>query len=526
MAPLALLVAFAAATTAATGVLTFRRRRETPAALPLTAALASVTAWGIAVVLLNSGTPRPWLDLVVIPQFLAIAGTVLSLRLFVDAVSGRPFRRARTLLLCIEPALLLVAVTLDPWLRWFHTSVEHVGDPVRRTTTAGPLFWAHTGYSYVVILSAALTIWQLRRSTSGLLRRQASTMLIAIAVPFAANLAVVFTPSALVDVDLTPVAFAVTGVLFAYAVVQQDLLRLVPVARSLVVDTVTDAVFVVDARDRLVDVNVAGRSLLAGEGCPEQAAAVVGRPFRETVDPSLVAAVGAGEGETVVALGSGLQMDVRTRWIRDGHGNPLGRVVVARDVTQQLAAARALEEANDTLRAQVATIEKLQADLAEEAAKDPLTGLRNRRRFVDDLATRLATAASSGQPMSLILLDVDHFKAINDTHGHAVGDDVLVEVARVLGTHARAEDLVRYGGEEFVVLLPRLDADTARARAEVLREACARTTFEVEGLRVTISAGVATSPDHGTTPDELLLAADRALYEAKEGGRDQVALAD
>jgi diguanylate cyclase (GGDEF)-like protein len=198
----------------------------------------------------------------------------------------------------------------------------------------------------------------------------------------------------------------------------------------------------------------------------------------------------------------------------------------ARDVTEQLAAARALQEANETLRAQVATIEKLQADLAEEAAKDPLTGLRNRRRFVDDLTTRLDLAATAGQPLSLVLLDVDHFKAINDTYGHAVGDDVLVAVARALGAHARPEDLVRYGGEEFVVILPQLDTASAHARAEALRRACAEIPFAVEGLRVTISAGVATSPDHGSTPDELLLRADRALYEAKEGGRDQVALAD
>jgi diguanylate cyclase (GGDEF)-like protein len=525
MAPLALLVAFAAVITAATGILTFRRRDETPAALPLTGALASVTAWGVVVVLMNSGTPRPWLDLLVVPQFAAVAGTVLSLRLFVDAVTGRPFRRRRTLLLCVEPVLLVITVALDPWTHWFHATVTHVGDPERLSTTAGPLFWVHTGYSYLVIVSAALTIWHLRRSTSGLLRRQASTMLVAIAAPFAANLTVVFTPFARLDVDITPVAFAVTGVLFAYAVLHQDLLRLVPVARSLVVDTVSDAVYVVDSRLRLVDVNVAGRAMLAGEGCPQQAA-VVGRPFADTVDPVLVRAVGDGEGQSVVALASGVQIDVRTRWIRDHRGNALGRVVVARDVTEQLAAARALQEANETLRAQVATIEKLQADLAEEAAKDPLTGLRNRRRFVDDLTTRLDLAATAGQPLSLVLLDVDHFKAINDTYGHAVGDDVLVAVARALGGHARPEDLVRYGGEEFVVILPQLDSASARVRAEALRRACAEIPFAVEGLRVTISAGVATSPDHGSTPDELLLRADRALYEAKEGGRDQVALAD
>ncbi|MEZ0166496.1 diguanylate cyclase [Kineococcus sp. LSe6-4] len=387
----------------------------------------------------------------------------------------------------------------------------------------GPLFWVNTAYSYAVVLSAASSVWRLRRSTRGLLRRQATTMLVAVLAPLVCNLAVVL-PGIALAVDVTPLAFAVTGVLFAYAVLQQDLLRLVPVARSLVVETVTDAVFVVDFRERLVDVNPAGHALLRPDAGPRDA--VVGRPFGDLVEAVVADSVRAGEGETVVRLAGGNHLDVRTRWIRDDRGTPLGRVVVARDVTERLQAQRALERANERLRDQVATIERLQADLAEEAARDPLTGLRNRRRFVEDLTARLRTTVETGRPLSLVLLDVDHFKAINDAHGHAVGDDVLVEVARALGAHARPEDVVRYGGEEFVVLLPHLDTDAARARAEDLRAACAGVRVGVESLRITISAGVATAPEHGTTPDELLLSADRALYEAKGGGRDRVALAD
>ncbi|MEW1959635.1 diguanylate cyclase [Kineococcus sp. NPDC059986] len=523
MAPLALLIAAAAAITAATGVLTFRRRRETPAALPLTAALASVSLWGASVVLQNATLPERWIDLTVFPQFLGVGACVLSLRLFVDAVSGRTLRARRVLLFSVEPVLLLVVLAVDPHLHLFHATVQHVGDPVRRVVTAGPLFWVTVVYSYAVVLSAAGTLWNLLRGTRGMLRRQATTMLVAILVPFACNVLVV-APGIAFPIDITPLAFAVTGVLFAYAVLQQDLLRLVPVARSLVVETVTDAVFVVDARERLVDVNPAGLALLRPGAGPRDT--VVGRPFGDLVAPVVAEAVAAGEGERDVRLPAGEHLDVRTRWIRDDRGNPLGRVVVARDVTERYQAAQALERANDRLRAQVATIERLQADLAEEASRDPLTGLRNRRRFVDDLATRLATAAEAGHPLSLVLLDVDHFKSINDAHGHAVGDDVLVEVARALGAHARPEDVVRYGGEEFVVLLPQLGSDAARVRAEELRAACAGVRVGIESLRITISAGVATAPEHGATPDELLLAADRALYEAKGGGRDQVALAD
>lgn len=305
---------------------------------------------------------------------------------------------------------------------------------------------------------------------------------------------------------------------------RQDLLRLVPVARSLVVDTITDAVFVVDAQDRVVDLNPAATGLLGELGSPVTHD-VGGRGFGELVGSGVEDAVGSGEGESVVVLGSGTSLDVRTRWIRDERDRVVGRVVVVRDVTAVLAQQQALERANDQLRTHVSTIEVLQAELAEEASKDPLTGLRNRRRFVDDLDGRLRGAVAAGEPLSLVLIDVDHFKVINDTHGHAVGDDVLVGVAEALRGHARAEDVVRYGGEEFVVLLPRLGPAAAAERAEVLRAACAAVQVEVEDVRVTISAGVASAPDHGTSPDELLLAADRALYAAKEGGRDRVALA-
>ena len=522
MALLTALVGLAAVITGATSVLAWRRRRETPAALPLVGALLAVTVWAVAAVLMNAGLPAAVLDRLVLLQFAGVGATVLTMRLFVDAVTGRPWRRGRALVLGVEPVLVLVAVAVDPWTHWFHATVAHLGDPLVRVTTPGPAFWLHTAYSYAVILWLVADTARLRRTTTGLLRRQAGSMLLAIAAPFVLNLFFVLSPPALAIVDVTPVAFAVTGLLFAFSVLRQDLLRLVPVARSLVVDTITDAVFVVDARDRVVDHNAAATDLLHDLGRPTTQD-VGGLGLRELVGSGVADAVGSGEGETVIALGSGSNLDVRTRWIRDGRDRVLGRVVVVRDVTAVLAQQQALELANDQLRSHVATIELLQAELAEEASRDPLTGLRNRRRFVDDLAGRLRTAAATGEPLSLVLLDVDHFKVINDTHGHAVGDDVLIGVAQALREHARAEDVVRYGGEEFVVLLPRLGPAAAAVRAEVLRAACA--AVAVEDVRVTISAGVASCPDHGDSPDELLLAADRALYAAKEGGRDRVSVA-
>ncbi|WP_337062243.1 diguanylate cyclase [Kineococcus sp. G2] len=525
MGALTLVVALASVVTAVTAVLARQRRVRTPAAVPLTASLASVSVWAAAVVLLNSGQRPAVLDALVHVQYLGITGAVAANRLFAHTVTGRRLTARRVLVLCVEPLLVQVALLADPAVRLFYASVEHTGDPLVRETTLGPLFWAHALYSYAVVADSAAVVVRQRRYATGLLRRQLGTVLLAIAAPALVNVVTVTLPAEALSVDPTPAVFAVTGVLFAFSVLRQDLLHLLPVARGLVVDTLGDGVLVVDEQDRVVDANPAAAALLERLGHPPVTA---GDALADATGPALAAAVGTGEGERVVQVGA-LSLDVRVRRIHDPRGNALGRVAVLRDVTAQREQQRALEDANAQLRQHVETIERLRADLAEEAARDPLTGLRNRRRFVDDLAERLGGAAGGGRPLALVLLDVDHFKAVNDTHGHAVGDAVLVAVAAVLREHARAEDVVRYGGEEFVVVLPGLDAAAAAARAEELRTACARLRVGGGGpdgdVRVTISAGVAACPEHGPAPDDLLLAADRALYAAKAGGRDRVALA-
>ncbi|WP_369055396.1 GGDEF domain-containing protein [Kineococcus terrestris] len=524
MSPVAVVVALSAVVSLATAVLAWRRRGLARSATPLAVGLVAAAAWAGAAAAMHAGLPTAVQDRLVLVQYAGITGVVLCYRLFVDAVTGHRGRPRRVAALAVEPVLLLSLLVADPWLHLVHAEVTYVGDPAVRTPVPGPAFWAHTVYSYAVLAWSAADLVRLRRSATGPLRRQTTTMLLAMAAPVAFNAVSISVPAPYLPVDITPPAFVVTGVLFTVAVVRHELLRLVPVARSLVVDTVTDAVLVVDAADRVVDLNPAARALHPGAD-----GEVVGVPLAEVAGPVLAAAVGDDEGETVVALEDGRSLDVRTRWIRDERGDLVGRVVVARDVTGVLAQQRALEDANAQLRAHVETIDRLRADLAEEAARDPLTGLRNRRRFVDDLAGRLTAALAAGQPLSLVLLDVDHFKAVNDTHGHAAGDAVLVAVAGELRRHARAEDVVRYGGEEFVVLLPRLDAAAAAERADELRRACAgldvRAGTGGEAVEVTVSAGVATAPEHGGTPDELLLAADRALYAAKAGGRDRVASA-
>jgi diguanylate cyclase (GGDEF)-like protein len=179
--------------------------------------------------------------------------------------------------------------------------------------------------------------------------------------------------------------------------------------------------------------------------------------------------------------------------------------------------------------------------LTRLATTDALTGLANRRHLLAELDKELRRADRSGRPLSVLMVDLDHFKGINDRYGHAVGDSVLVAVAAHCLARLRAIDLCgRIGGEEFVVLLSEADAEGAAATAERLRTDLAETPINTTGgaLSVTISIGVATHLPRGPHPDEtaggdaigrtqtLLQRADDALYRAKADGRNCVRVAD
>jgi diguanylate cyclase (GGDEF)-like protein len=159
--------------------------------------------------------------------------------------------------------------------------------------------------------------------------------------------------------------------------------------------------------------------------------------------------------------------------------------------------------------------------LKEDAIRDPLTSLYNRRFLQDYLSRELLRAERGRFRIAVIMIDLDHFKRVNDTAGHAAGDLVLVEIATLLKSHIRGSDIAcRYGGEEFTLVLPNVTAQNARSRAEAICAAVREESARLMG--VTASLGVAIFPTHAEDPVSLLRAADRALYEAKGHGRDQV----
>ncbi|MGH2820298.1 MAG: GGDEF domain-containing protein, partial [Actinomycetota bacterium] len=154
------------------------------------------------------------------------------------------------------------------------------------------------------------------------------------------------------------------------------------------------------------------------------------------------------------------------------------------------------------------------------ADTDPLTGIANRRFFDSMLGRELARARRSEIPLSLMMVDVDHFKAFNDEHGHLAGDLALKTTARCLEKGCRNFDTVaRYGGEEFAIILPECSSSEAHGIADRLRRSVSSLDI---GAPITVSIGIATFPLHGTDAHDLTRAADQALYESKRAGRDRV----
>jgi diguanylate cyclase len=185
-----------------------------------------------------------------------------------------------------------------------------------------------------------------------------------------------------------------------------------------------------------------------------------------------------------------------------------------------------LRAENKRLRSQIAEIKRQYANLEEQAIRDPLTGMYN-RRYLESILTH-TQSKQKVNPVSIVMLDMDNLKKINDTFGHATGDKALKIIGEQLGQMTRPEDVVcRYGGDEFIIFLHNVSTETAYKRAEEWRQAIEGCPITYKNIKIGISitAGIATYLTHGDTLTKVIKAADEALYSAKRIGRNYVAIA-
>ncbi|MGB9586939.1 MAG: bifunctional diguanylate cyclase/phosphohydrolase, partial [Armatimonadota bacterium] len=216
---------------------------------------------------------------------------------------------------------------------------------------------------------------------------------------------------------------------------------------------------------------------------------------------------------------------------------PLGHLVTAAksigkgnlDVSVPDSSIAEMHELAEAFNGMIVALKESRDKLIERANTDSLTGLYNHRCFQERLRSELKRAERYSRPFSVVMIDIDHFKTLNDTHGHPVGDNVLREVASILQSQVRKDiDFVaRYGGEEFALILPETDAENAMFCAEQLRKAVANHSFlgkNGETVPITISLGVAQYPIHSSEREGLIIAADLALYQSKSTGRNRTSV--
>ncbi|HEX6733610.1 MAG TPA: diguanylate cyclase [Azonexus sp.] len=257
----------------------------------------------------------------------------------------------------------------------------------------------------------------------------------------------------------------------------------------------------------------------------EHVAALLEDHLRRLAAGDATAMSATAEIEQLHKDGSPVHAEVVASFLLDESGQPVAMLGIARNNAERRAAEAELRMVNDRLLQQLQEIGQLQEALKEQASRDSLTGCFNRRYLDETLERELWRARREGYPLAVVILDLDHFKLINDTYGHLAGDEALRVLAERLRADIRHEDvLCRYGGEEFVILMPRMPLVVAAERAERWRASIAaiRVRFGSFELHFTTSAGVAAYPDHARMPDDLMQCADDALYQAKNAGRNRV----
>ncbi len=232
-----------------------------------------------------------------------------------------------------------------------------------------------------------------------------------------------------------------------------------------------------------------------------------------------------GDYQQICKDGSLVWTEVTTTCMFNTNGEFIGTLLVARDITERKHYEHEIELAHDALTAANQALQEVNAQLGLLATIDPLTGIWNRRHIQDFLEGEMAQAHRYGKHLSVLLIDIDHFKSINDQYGHHVGDQVLVELSQRLRSNLRMSDQVaRWGGDEFVVVAPYCRANDALMLAEKLRRIVEKQSFPVAGT-VTMSIGIS-ELQIDETMDGWFKRADGALYEAKSNGRNMVRLAE
>jgi diguanylate cyclase (GGDEF)-like protein len=498
-------------------------RRTAPGAYALIGLLLGVSHWsGLTIfeaLAVDISSKMFW----VIAEYPGVLSTPVFFALFAIDYSRQPewLPHRYRFLLWIIPATTLVIAATNQYHGWMWAKITRVGNN-GLSFEYGAWYWVMTFYIYCLLVTGVAVLFRAMTRNPKLFRRQVIFILLGFMIPVTGKL-IYLAGGVKSGLDLTPIYFSFTSAILTWNILRHNLFDILPLARDRLVEIMPDGMLVIDQYDRIVDANLILREWFK---LPEN---VIGKNAREVFKTDTHTIINFDETNLShkEIQENGRSLDVFVTNLRDSNGANVGRLYILRNMTKQKKMEGELRETNEQLVSRINEIQELQIQLREQAIRDPLTGLYNRRYLDETLEREIARAEREKNFISFVMIDIDHFKKVNDILGHDVGDIVLKRLAAQLTEQTRAGDILfRYGGEEFLVLLLNTPPEAAYQSAERWRSSfqILMSFYAEQETQTTLSLGIASYPIHGSSSREILLAADKALYQAKSAGRNRITI--
>ena len=487
-----------------TGMLGFYawKHRAMPGATPFALMMFTGVFWAVLNALEMSGKSLSvkliWANL----QYFVYETLPLYWLALVLQFTGRErwLTRRNILLLLTIPAGTLVLVWTNPLHGLMRQNVflDTSGSFPVIAKTYGTWAYLQSFYAYGLLIGASYLLIRSMQKAEPNFQVQLFLLLIGVSIPLIWNVVYVFGISPIQRHDVSPAVLSLSGAIVSWGLFRYRMFDIVPVAQDAILRSITDGVVVIDNQGHIAAINPAAEGILGG------ADSIVGMQVDKAfagwpVLSEFLSSAGEIPTEVILDMGRSREyFELSLSPLLDHFGQEVGRLLILHNITSR---------------------KQVEEELYSLSTTDPLTGLANRRKFVDRLKVEIQRSRRYDVPLSLILIDVNGLKQINDTLGHPAGDEALCIVANVL-KHMRQTDLAaRLGGDEFVLLLPSTTSEGAQGLSGRLLEALHRMRLEGK-MDLSMSLGIAALEKQDDEEGESLLArADEAMYEAKQSGQ-------
>jgi diguanylate cyclase (GGDEF)-like protein/PAS domain S-box-containing protein len=503
-------------------------RRHTPGGTFLLGQLVALAVWVFGLFFealsTNISTKVLWTQ---ICYFGFIAVTPFFFLFILTYTSQSRVKPAIVISLFIVPVFILLSAWTNQWHHLLWSNI-HWGSSQYNILIYdhGILYFIHSIYLYVLVFGGLGLLIQKISKSHPPYRFQLIIILIGCLFPILSGTLYLFNINPVPGMDIASFGFLLTNIVLVMGFTRYRLLDLVPIARETLIERFQDGMIVVDWKNRIIEINQPAKNLFRITQKD-----IIGKTMQELLPRSFNLEVLSHQSlPTEYCLSEELQtyVDLQVSGLMPGSSDSSGYLMIFRDISFRKQIELQLKIANESQQNQIDEINHFREILKDQATHDSLTGLYNRRPMDDILTHQLAQSHQHHQPFTIIVMDLDHFKNVNDEYGHQAGDALLEKCGKCILSSTRASDFsCRFGGDEFLMAFQNMSLPESQKKAEIIRQKLQAIVLQKENRRisVTVSIGIATYPIQGDNINDLISLADQASYDAKEKGGNQVVVA-